>query len=218
MIAARKEFARRDALAEELAADVGQWLEAAIAARGHAVLAVSGGSTPRLFLEHLSHADIGWNHVTITLVDERQVAETSPRSNARLVREFLLRDRAGEARFVPLNDNPAARDIAAFDVAILGMGADGHTASYFPGGDRLLEALDPQTRGPLVEMTAPGAGEPRITFVLGRLLSARHLVLHIEGADKRAVLERALGDGPVDAMPVRAVLRAATPVTLYWCP
>jgi 6-phosphogluconolactonase len=154
----------------------------------------------------------------VTLVDERQVPETSDRSNARLVRQHLLRHEAAAATFIPLYDNPDATKLPAFDVVILGMGSDGHTASFFPGGDRLQEAIDPGGRERLISITAPGAGEPRLTFTLPALLAAGTISLHIEGAQKREVLKRALEAGPQAEMPVRAVLRSPKPMTLYWCP
>jgi 6-phosphogluconolactonase len=218
MIEAERVFTARTELAETLARDVADELRRAIAAKGRATLAVSGGTTPQLFFEKLSEADLPWHRVTVTLVDERQVPESSNRSNARLVREALLRNKAAAANFVPVFGNPEAANAAPFDVAILGMGSDGHTASFFPGGDHLPEALDADTPKRIIEMNAPGAGEPRLTFTLPVLLAAGRLKLHIEGADKKAVLDKALGDGPEAAMPVRAILRSQTPVTLYWCP
>lgn len=140
MIEAERIFEAREALAATLARDVAEELERAIEAKGRATLAVSGGTTPKLFFEKLSEIDIPWARVSVTLVDERQVPETSERSNARLVRTHLLRNRAAAARFVPLVDNPDAEKIPSFDVAVLGMGNDGHTASFFPGGDSLAEA------------------------------------------------------------------------------
>lgn len=218
MIAAERVFENRAALARALADDVAAELETAIAARGVAVLAVSGGATPKLFFETLAEADIPWPRVTVTLVDERQVPETHERSNARLVRTHLLRGKAAAAIFVPLFQNPAAESIAGFDVAVLGMGNDGHTASFFPGGDRLAQALKPPHGEPLIEISAPGAGEPRLTFTLPVLEQARSLKLHIEGIEKKQALARALGPGPIEDMPVRALLHGPTPVTLYWCP
>jgi 6-phosphogluconolactonase len=67
-------------------------------------------------------------------------------------------------------------------------------------------------------MSAPAAGESRLTFTLPALLDASLLCLHIEGQEKRDVLNKALGEGSVEAMPVRAVLRSKKPLTLYWCP
>jgi len=218
LIEAERIFAAREALAESLARDVADELARAIQAKGRATLAVSGGTTPRLFFEKLSVIDIPWSRVSVTLVDERQVPETSERSNARLVRAHLLQNKAAAARFVPLVDNPEAEKIPAFDVAVLGMGNDGHTASFFPGGDTLAEAIDTETQKRLIAITAPGAGEPRLTFTLPVLEQAGRLALHIEGAEKKQVLKQALAEGPQEDMPVRAVLRGAAPVTLYWCP
>lgn len=218
MIEAERFFEAREALAENLARDVAEELWRAIEAKGKATLAVSGGSTPKLFFDKLSQADLPWHRVTVTLVDERQVPESSERSNAKLVREHLLKNKAAAASFVPLFGNADAAKTQPFDVAILGMGSDGHTASFFPGGDHLAEALDPDSGKSLIEMSAPGSGEPRLTFTLPVLESAGRLKLHIEGADKKQVLEKALGHGPAEDMPVRAVLRSATPLTLYWCP
>jgi 6-phosphogluconolactonase len=218
LIEAERIFGAREALAETLARDVADELARAIEAKGRASLAVSGGATPTLFFEKLSVIDIAWSRVSITLVDERQVPETSERSNAGLVRRHLLQNRAAAAHFIPLVGNPDAGKMPPFDVAILGMGNDGHTASFFPGGDRLAEALDVNSRRTLIEMTAPGAGEPRLTFTLPALQSAGRLALHIEGAEKKQVLTRALAEGPAEEMPVRAVLRSPSPLTLYWCP
>jgi 6-phosphogluconolactonase len=218
LIEAERIFEAREALAETLARDVADELARAIEAKGRATLAVSGGTTPKLFFGKLSVIDIPWSRVSVTLVDERQVPESSERSNARLVRQHLLQNKAAAARFVPLVDNPDAENIPAFDVAVLGMGNDGHTASFFPGGDTLAEAIDAETRKRLIAITAPGAGEPRLTFTLPVLAQAGRLALHIEGAEKKQVLKQALAEGPQEDMPVRAVLRGPAPVTLYWCP
>lgn len=218
MIEAERIFDARDALADALANDVAAELRRAIAAKGRATLAVSGGSTPKLFFERLSQADLPWQRVMVTLVDERQVPETSERSNARLVRQHLLQNKAAAAQFVPLFENAEAAKALRFDVAVLGMGSDGHTASFFPRADRLKDAIDSGTSQRLIAVTAPGAGEPRLTFTLPVLEASGRLALHIEGDDKKHVLDKALADGPEEDMPVRAVLRSATPITLYWCP
>ena len=113
MIEAERVFTAREALAENLARDVADELIRAIAAKGKATLAVSGGSTPKLFFEKLSEIDLPWHRVTVTLVDERQVPESSERSNARMVRATLLQNKAAAAQFVPLYGNPQAGDVAA---------------------------------------------------------------------------------------------------------
>ncbi len=218
MISERNNFVNRDELARGLANRIASKLSAAVTRNGCALLAVSGGTTPKLFFEHLSRADISWNKVTVTLVDERQVPEDSPRSNAKLVKETLLQDKAAVACFMPLYKTPNAAKLAKFDAVVLGMGSDGHTASFFPGGDTLAEAINPDTSKSLVEISAPTSGEPRLTFTLPKLLQSGFLALHIEGAEKQAVLEKARSGDNIDAMPVRAVLQANVPLALYWCP
>ncbi|MEO6607447.1 MAG: 6-phosphogluconolactonase [Aestuariivirga sp.] len=218
MIAERHMFEDGASLAAGLAKKVADLLRETVADKGHAILAVSGGTTPQPFFQALSAIDLNWGKVQVTLVDERQVPEDSPRSNAKLVKESLLQDKAAAAHFVPLYQNLAASDLGNFDIAILGMGNDGHTASFFPGGDELESALDPDGKTAILEMSAPAAGEPRLTFTLPKLLAAQHLFLHIQGAEKMAVLDQALSGSNILEMPIRAVLYAKTPVELYWCP
>ena len=227
----RRSFADKATLAKELAEAVADRIRAAIAGRGAAAIAVSGGSTPGKFFQALGKTkDIDWSKVVVTLVDERWVDETSDRSNALLVNEKMLQGPAANARFFPLysgGEEPTDAAIAKtnalmaelplpFAAVILGMGSDGHTASFFPGGDTLDAALN--ASGPTLAIRAPGAGEPRVTFTLPRLLETDGLYLHIEGEGKAEVLDAALGDGPVEDMPIRAVLRSGEPVTVYWCP
>ncbi|UGB38153.1 6-phosphogluconolactonase [Frateuria soli] len=226
-------FTDGHALAVALAERVADRLRAGLLERDFALLAVSGGRTPLHFFDLLSQAPLDWSRVHVTLVDERWVDERDPRSNARLVREHLLRHGAAAARFVPLytgaatpeqGQAEAGRRIRAlplpFDAVVLGMGQDGHTASFFPGGDRLAAALDPDEPGGVLPMRAPGAGEPRITLTLPTLLDTRHLFLHIEGENKREVLAQArLGLGEAANYPIRAVLaRSPVPADVYWCP
>ena len=218
MIDARYDFDNREALASGLADRVARGLSRAISRTGSATLAVSGGTTPTLFFEHLSREPITWEKVTITLVDERQVDEDSPRSNARLARHSLLQNNAMAARFVPLFRNELAASALDLDVVVLGMGDDGHTASFFPGGDRLTQALDMKTVTALLPIQAQGAGEPRLTFTLPTMLKAKVLCLHIEGANKQAVLEKAIAGSDVLEMPIRAVLQSDRPLDIFWCP
>jgi 6-phosphogluconolactonase len=218
MIAEKRIFKTSVELALKLAEDVAGWLRAAIVKKDFAILAVSGGSTPKPFFVHLSNMQLDWSKVQITLVDERQVPEDNARSNAKLVKEFLVQNFAAQAQFIPLFENPNAKNLKAFDVVILGMGNDGHTASFFTGGDKLVAALDLNVEQDILEMNAPGAGEPRLTFSLARLLAATHLCLHIQGADKELVLQKALSADDQLEMPVRAVLNSAKPLSLYWCP
>ncbi len=225
-------FANGAELAGKLADKVAETLSVAIATRGSASIAVSGGSTPKAFFQALSSRSIDWDKVTVTLVDERFVPADNPRSNHLLVQENLLKDKAAAARFLPLYQAAASVEEAAviateetkavghpFDVAILGMGNDGHTASFFPGGSNLKAALDPNTPRGIITMEAEGAGEPRLTFTFSSLQDARLLVLHIEGEGKKDVLAKAEAAGEETEMPIRAMLRrAASPVEIYWAP
>ena len=193
-------------------------LQARLARDGKASLAVSGGTTPTVFFEHLAREKLDWARVTVTLVDDRSVPESSDRSNVRLVKEHLLQQHAAAAsRFVPLaaGQDQTIAPLLPFAAVVLGMGLDGHTASFFPGGDNLAAAL----AGPhLIEtMRAPGAPEPRVTLTLPALLQTDFLVLHIEGAAKREVLATAEAAGPVMQMPIRAIL-AHPPRAIFWCP
>jgi len=224
------EYADGAALAHGLATFLGARLRADVTARGSASLAVSGGRTPVRLFESLSGLDLQWDRITVTLVDERRVPPDADRSNERLVRKHLLQGAAAGSSFVGLYrrgaDEHADRDLAesALDAVpwpltavVLGMGDDGHTASFFPDGDNLAACLDPAGGRRVETMRAPAAIEPRLTLALPALLSARTIALHIEGQGKRAVLDRARQPGPEADLPVRAVLARAA-VEVFWCP
>jgi 6-phosphogluconolactonase len=207
------------AVADRIASDLGQFLR-----RGEpASLCLPGGTTPGPVYDTLSGVDLDWSRVTVLPGDERCVPADSPRSNARLLRARLLTGRAAAARFLPLS-LPEPDEAGALDrlcdavrphlplsVVMLGMGEDMHTASLFPGGDRLAEALSPAAP-PVVVMRAPGVPEPRVTLTAPVLAGAMHVHLVILGSAKRAALDRARG---LDASvaPVRAVLDNAT---VHW--
>ncbi len=189
---------------------------------GHATLSVPGGTTPGPIFDTLSGVDLDWANVAIVLNDERWVPESSDRSNTRLLRERLLRGKAARARLIPLYapaETPEAalqaledglRPHLPISVLLLGMGADMHTASLFPGADRLEEALT--TTSLLLPMRAEAAGEPRITLTAPVLKGAYNTHILITGPEKRAALDRALTLTPQEA-PVRAVLDTAT---VHW--
>lgn len=213
------------ALADAVAGDLGD----AITNRDEAVLALSGGATPKRFLTELSKRDVAWSKVTLTLVDERWVPPTHERSNEKLVRDFLMNGPASRARFAELYYDAATPEQGlqhivtsvpeTIDVAVLGLGPDGHTASFFPDGDNLAEATDPRNPQPVISMRASGAGEPRMTLTLAKLLTSDVLYLHIEGRDKSDVLEKAFEDGPINDVPIRSLLRQKQcPLGIYWAP
>jgi 6-phosphogluconolactonase len=220
------------ALAHALSGEIEVDLNEAIAARGAASLVVSGGRTPRRLYEQLRTEKIDWNKVWVTLADERWVDTTSEQSNERLVRETLLTGAAAAARFVGLK-NPAPTPEAGaewatraltraprpFDVVILGMGEDGHTASLFPGSLALSRALDPAAPAGCVAVNALAAPHARMSLNLAALLDARRIVLHIEGDAKWQVYLRARAPGATAELPVRAVLhQKETPVDVFWAP
>lgn len=224
-----REFETREALAAQLSNEIAALLAEAVEARGAATLAVSGGTTPALFFRALSNKTIDWPNVTITLVDERFVPETSPRSNAGLAKANLLQDAAAAAKFAGLYEDVADAETAALDAAdtirrlglpldavVLGMGGDGHTASFFPDAKNLDHLLDAQNATLVSSVDAPSGGEPRLTLTMPPIIGARRIVLHIEGAEKRAVIDAVLSG---EDKPIRHVLdHAAVPVQIFWAP
>jgi 6-phosphogluconolactonase len=216
------EYADTEMMMMDLANVIAGELKAALLHEDFASLAVPGGTTPGPIFDSLCGTNLDWARVRVMLTDERWVPETSERSNTRLLRQRLLVDRAAAATYVPLYDNASTPedkldDLAAtvaeqlpLSVLLLGMGADMHTASIFPGADQLDNALHGDDL--LVAMRAPGAPEPRITLSASVLKGAmkRHIV--IIGREKREALERARHLTPEEA-PVAAVLRGAT---VHW--
>jgi 6-phosphogluconolactonase len=219
-------------LAETLANNVSEAVSAGIAARGRASLVFSGGGTPVRLFRQLASRPISWGDVTITLSDERWVDEDSIDSNAAMLRRELLSGDATAAEFIGLKteqetpeeaETECARRLSAiplpYDLVVLGMGTDGHTASLFPGAANLDKALDPDNPRPCIAARPPGAAQPRMSLTLANLLNCQRLVLLISGEDKRRVLEMALESGPVEDMPVRALLRQSdVPVDIFWAP
>ena len=223
-----------DHLAAELAQDIAQRLHAAIQVRSKAVLSVSGGKSPIALFEALRVHDIDWSKVIITLVDERCVPNTHHDSNAHLVKQHLLQDGAHAATLVPMvNETIDVSDATQqavwasaqlqsagpADVLVLGMGADGHTASLFPDAPNLAQALDlHNTQGCVgITLVHPPVNAPyaRVTQTLAHLLTAKHIVLAISGDDKRNTLQRTWSHVQ-DTLPVSHVLhQTLTPVAVW---
>jgi 6-phosphogluconolactonase len=223
------EFSSSAALANALADYVGDAITARLKLASRCAIALSGGKTPVRFFVALAVKKLDWSAVTITLVDDRWVPESSPRSNAALLRQYLLQGPAAAAVFLPLvngADSPEAgrREaelaIAAlplpFAAVVLGMGNDGHTASLFPNGDRLVEALAPVLGNHVETMRAEAAQEARMTLTLPVLLEADRVAIHIEGEEKRRVLAEAELPGPAAQMPIRAVLARRPAPDIFW--
>ena len=202
-----------DQVAQALAVDVAARLRQAIDSRGRAVLHVSGGQSPVALFEALREQDLPWEHVEVSLADERVVPAEHSDSNARLVHTHLLQGPAARACFLPLLPpllsslpaqswaelaEQAGQALGAqgpADVLVLGMGADGHTASIFPGMPNLAQALDPQGKPVCLPVAPEGlpaaAAHARITQTLAHLLTARHIVLPVRGSDKLQTLRHA---------------------------
>ena len=213
-------------LAESLATYVSSLLQAAVAKKQTASLVVSGGRTPKRLFEILSHADLPWQKIRVTLADDRLVAKDHADHNARLVREFLLQNNAKNAQFLPLWDGFGDAKTQAqaclqhfadeFDVLLLGMGEDGHTASLFPDAPGLAEALNPKAAENIFLVPEMATRQARISLSLSRLLKSRHIILAFEGQAKQAVLLKALENGPETELPIRAILRhAPVPVEIF---
>jgi 6-phosphogluconolactonase len=219
-------------LSQQLAAGIAADLAAAIEARGMASLVISGGRSPVALFEQLRTLAIDWSRVCVALADERWVDPADPASNERLVRDVLLRDAAAAARFTGLKNGCATPDLGAglawstfnrvprpFDVLVLGMGDDGHTASLFPDSPNLELALDQAAAPGCIGMRSPVAPEARLSLNLAALLDSRRIVILITGESKWRTYIAAVQPGAVERMPVRAVLRQQhAPVEVIWSP
>lgn len=216
------EYPDRDMLAIDLADQMASELKSCLINHDHASLAVPGGTSPAPIFDNLCAADLDWSRVHIMLTDERWVPETSDRSNGRLIKDRLLTNHAKQAKFLPFYMEGETPDTAAaalsdqlteempISLLLLGMGADMHTASLFPGAIGLEAGLDPNAPA-LVPMRAEGQ-EPRISLSAPALDGAmsKHLVIY--GANKREALERAQGLSPQQA-PIASVL---SDLTIHW--
>lgn len=228
MTIAWHEFADREQLDRTLARELARQLSSGIKTRGEALLAVSGGSTPRGMFARLARQQLGWNQVNVTLVDERFVPPDHRDSNERLVRENLLRGEASAAGFIPMyaagSADAAATQFAAqlkdrlpFAALVLGMGGDGHTASWFPDSEQLAEVIDPGNAALAAVVSTPSSPHPRLTLTLPAVLQSDRLFLHITGVDKRTVLDANLvGEA---AQPIGAILNhPGVTIDVYWAP
>jgi 6-phosphogluconolactonase len=231
------EFRRFDDLAvlqAELAGVLAARIDEAVRRRGRALLALSGGRTPLPLYEQLAAMDLDWPRVGFALVDERWVAVDDAASNEYQLRRALAPALGSGADFTGMKTD-AATAVAGlaecetryaqlplpFDLVLLGMGPDGHTASLFPGAAGLSAALDPAATALCAAFTAPRSevtGElvERMSLTLHGILGARQLHLLVTGDDKLRVLQRAEAGAE---MPIRSVvLQADVPLQTWWSP
>lgn len=219
------------AMAERLADLIAVALSCAIAERGLATMALSGGATPEALYRTLGARDLDWPNIAATLVDERMTAPGTPGSNETFIRGALMGSDAAAIRFVPLwSDAPPAAAAAAasraladiprpFDVVTLGVGADGHTASFFPHAENLSAALAPDAPAVVAVRAERGgaAGDhpDRLTLALREIVTARLVILLASGKAKRDVLDAAINGAD---HPVRHVLAARPDAWVCWHP
>ncbi|MDC8830863.1 6-phosphogluconolactonase [Alteromonas gilva] len=219
-----------EALNQEFAKEIVALLKQGIDERGRASLMVSGGRTPLPLFKALSEADLDWSRVDVSLVDERWVDESSDASNTRLVKQNLLVGKAAAARFIEMKSPEAdAADAVIdcegrlsavsqpFDVLILGMGEDGHTASLFPCSEQLADGLKLDSGRVCIATQPTTAPHQRMSLTLPAIVASRNIFLHLTGDKKRQVLEDAVANSTATEKPIVAVINAAS-VTLKWAP
>ena len=220
-------FTDREALDHSLAAHVVSKLALGIAARGTAYLVVSGGSTPVDLFSLLSASNLDWKNVVVLLADERCVPVDHQDRNERLVREVLLTGQAEQAQFLSLMPTPddatvnieglssLLASLPRFDVVLLGMGEDGHTASLFPCASALKDGL---TTDEAALITRPKtAAHARVSMSRRRLQAADHGVIHITGEQKKTVLELASERDEEMRYPITAFL-GSSGFDCWWAP
>ena len=195
--------------AEDAALAAAKRLAAAASRGGH--IALAGGSTPRRAYELAAELEPDWSRVDVWLGDERCVPADDERSNNRLARESLLERLARPPRLRAVETNlPPDAAAAAYaralagivlDLALLGLGPDGHTASLFPHAPSLDEDD--------ARAVAARAGQPpwveRVTMTIPTLSAAGEVVFLAVGPDKADAAQRAFGEPPSRATPASLV-------------
>lgn len=217
------EYNDREELVSSVAKILAYDLIVSIKDRENVMFSVPGGSTPGPIFDKLCEFDLDWRRVSIILNDERWVPESNDRSNTKLLRERLLIKKATLATYISMYSDTITPELGIpklkkrvdpnlpISVLLFGMGADMHTASLFPGGDKLEEALS-NNAPTLLPMRAAGAMEARMTLTAQVLNSSRFKHLVIFGEEKRKAFEKAI-DLPNSIAPVSAILPGAS---VHW--
>ncbi len=219
-------FESRREASGALAEEVFETLTEALAAFGRATLVVSGGTSPVEFFHALRELPLAWERITVIPSDERTVPLGHPDRNEAMIRRELLQGPAASAALrAVLPPSGATGSLAelgealpaSFDAVVLGMGADGHTASLFPGSPELDAAL--RSAEPLALLTVPRLGTQRVSLTPSALLTGRRIDLLFFGDEKRSMFEAAAESGDVARFPVRCVLQQnRVPVQVFWAP
>lgn len=212
-------FKTKEELLEVLSSKIIKSLEESINENGKASLLLSGGSTPKPLFQKLSKFDIDWEKIVVSLVDDRWVDSNHKDSNELLVRENLLQNFASKASFVGMyidgksafeSDDECSKvyqeKVYPFDIVVLGMGGDSHTASLFPNNEKLEEAYDLENENLCISIKPTTAPHDRMSLTLQGILGAKNIILHIEGEEKLKVYEEALKSDDIFASPISAVL------------
>lgn len=207
------EFSDKKSLNVQLANRIKDNLQNALERNNQAFLAVSGGKSPIELFEILSHMALDWDKITIVLVDERCVDKTHTDSNERLVKDYLLKQNAKNASLIGLHHDPEdlksleaqIASLPPFDVVILGMGEDGHTASLFPCSEELKIGLDEEAKS-IVKTNPKSAPYQRISLTKKRLCNSHAIFLPLIGSKKQAVFNKALLNTDPMIMPISAFL------------
>ncbi len=220
-------------MAEAVATDIGAAIDEAIAARGEALVAFPGGRSPATIFDRLAEARHDWRQVTIVPTDDRLVPASDPLKNHALIARYFQPKGARVLSLVVdgLADYHKAGRVADAELAQLrwppdliwiGVGADGHTASIFPGPDlenALNEDAEHRAVGVMPDPLPPEAPVARVTLSSAAIVSARELMLAFAGNDKRSVVERALKEGPLSSLPIGRVLaKAKNRIIIHWSP
>ena len=218
-----------ESLAVDLSQNINEILVKTIKKRGRVSMAVSGGSTPISLFKVLSHLGLDWSKVDLTLVDDRWVSSDHKDSNELLVRSNLIRNKAANVNFIPLkNDASTAKEGRAsseealhsfslpFDIVILGMGTDGHTASLFPCSEEINSAMDLNNNDFLVATTPTSAPYERLGMTAKAIMDAKSIFLHLNGSSKLHTLEKAMDLKDAYKMPIYAFLENG--LDIYWSP